>query len=802
MLGTGISITSLATRGGGAGGGVPTRLFAPAFPETALSMTTAIQPATALDWSGDGYATPIDRGTSSVWAADFNALDVSLDAYIWDLGGSGFGAYLGIRETPLGSGIKRLVLRFGDGAAEVVATNPGQRWSAGTVYGIYDLAPIIADGGTGTLTWAAHGIDGAAAAARVWWNGVELAAEYWQDAFRSDLGGSDHGSYLGTNGGAIPIGEVAAATRIAGYSAVSALRYFEDQEAPPEFTAGEIDALDGQSNGLSNGETFPGSPVFPANAYQLGRYDGNDLKIITAADPLHHWERTADRIGFATSYAVARARRDPALNRVFIPGNEGGSALDSAGWLYNGSTIEGSPRLFRNSVKRANYVALRNPALTMGSILWDQGERSVVQGLTKIEHAARLDLTLTGARTHIIPAGPTTPIMVVGLAPAYVAHHDGLVAGSGTAIQEALAETPSRLAYTMFVPTDDLTTQDAYTHFDGESMEVIGLRADHARVLAEANTTGTAAAAYTAPDQVEELAAVAGDGSVALTWGLRFDGNRSITGHLIERNDGGGWATLDAAATAARTYTDATAVNGTTYDYRVSAINPIGTGTASAEVSATPEGATVSPEVGAIIHTLFGTDNATDADLVSGQVPDATAGLTRGTGYIRLTGQDAYLDTGIADAAVQTYACVVRYNTLSGNMAAMGNYRGLTDAGTQIYYNGTNVRTIIGDSTSPLGSGSFTAGEWHFMAVSCGVSSTLVYHVDATGAQQKTFAVRGGLGVANILLGDDGAVPLFAAADTDIAEMMIFDSAKSHAEMADIYTRTAARMTARGITIE
>jgi hypothetical protein len=83
------------------------------------------------------------------------------------------------------------------------------------------------------------------------------------------------------------------------------------------------------------------------------------------------------------------------------------------------------------------------------------------------------------------------------------------------------------------------------------------------------------------------VTAVAGNGSVALTWSAPNDGGSPITGYDVYQGTSSGEETLLGVVTAPAD-TDTTVINGNTYYYEVSAINGVGEGPFSAEVSATP----------------------------------------------------------------------------------------------------------------------------------------------------------------------------------------------------------------------
>ena len=107
--------------------------------------------------------------------------------------------------------------------------------------------------------------------------------------------------------------------------------------------------------------------------------------------------------------------------------------------------------------------------------------------------------------------------------------------------------------------------------------------------LKQASTTFDVGAP-TAPLQVTGATASTGNGQVALSWTAPGSGGSAITDYVIEQSTDGGstWSTLSDGTSTATSYTVTGLTNGTSYSFRVSAKNNIGTGTVSATVSATP----------------------------------------------------------------------------------------------------------------------------------------------------------------------------------------------------------------------
>ena len=92
------------------------------------------------------------------------------------------------------------------------------------------------------------------------------------------------------------------------------------------------------------------------------------------------------------------------------------------------------------------------------------------------------------------------------------------------------------------------------------------------------------------PSAPQNLVAIAGDGSVQLTWDAPEDGGSAITSYKIYRGTGSGSENyLIEISSSTTTYTDDYVTNGQVYYYYVTAVNSVGEGGRSNEVSATPQ---------------------------------------------------------------------------------------------------------------------------------------------------------------------------------------------------------------------
>ena len=98
------------------------------------------------------------------------------------------------------------------------------------------------------------------------------------------------------------------------------------------------------------------------------------------------------------------------------------------------------------------------------------------------------------------------------------------------------------------------------------------------------------------------ISATAGDTTVGLSWSAPATGGSPITGYKIYRSTTAG-SELFLIANGSTAFTDTGRTNGTTYFYKVTAVNGIGEGLPSNEASATPVAVAVGPQPGAPVLT-------------------------------------------------------------------------------------------------------------------------------------------------------------------------------------------------------
>lgn len=171
-----------------------------------------------------------------------------------------------------------------------------------------------------------------------------------------------------------------------------------------------------------------------------------------------------------------------------------------------------------------------------------------------------------------------------------------------------------------------------------------------------------------------------GSSAIDLSWTApASDGGSSITGYKIEREVGvgNGWSDLVAdTSSTSTTYEDSSVDPGQEYNYRVSAINAVGTGSASTADSATTDATAPGAPTG-----LTATANGHDQIDLSWSAPASTGGAAI-TGY--KIERESPTGNGFSDLVADTSSTDTTYSDTSLDPETEYNYRvsAINSAGT------------------------------------------------------------------------------------------------------------------------
>jgi len=255
----------------------------------------------------------------------------------------------------------------------------------------------------------------------------------------------------------------------------------------------------------------------------------------------------------------------------------------------------------------------------------------------------------------------------------------------------------------------------------------------------------TGATPPTVPQSPTNLAATAFSSSqINLSWTAPSNnGGSAITGYKIERSSNGGstWSGLVSnTGSTATTYSDTGLASSTTYTYRVSAINAIGTSSSSNTASATlstiitvpstPTGLTATAFSSSQINLSWTAPSNNGGSAITGyKIERSSNGGSTWSGLVSNTGSTAttYSDTGLASSTTYTYR-VSAINSVGTSSAS--NIASATTSTT------TNLVKLTVDSVNL--SGNPVTGMWTELHASNGT-------ILATGYTPITFNVNSGI---------------------------------------------------------
>ena len=334
----------------------------------------------------------------------------------------------------------------------------------------------------------------------------------------------------------------------------------------------------------NSGSTWSQADFMPALAGSNLPFSGFALAMspngqYAAADPgyniLHQMKNSADRPGGVTATAgnaqVQLAWDLPATNGSTISDYEIQSSTD-------GGTTWSTPIAHTTSTTRSRTITSLTNATTYSFRVaaeteWGIGEYSVPVSATPF--------TLPGAPTSVVGTSANASVSLSWSAPA---------SNGGSTVTDYLIEYASGGAYSTFSDGSNSNTSTTVTGLTNGTAYTFRVSAINAAGTGTASTASSAVTPLTVPSVPLNLSATASNQTVVLNWNApSTTGGSSITDYIAEYSTNGtsGWVAFGTTSTV-RSETATGLTNGTLYYFRVSAVNTVGTGTSTSNVSATP----------------------------------------------------------------------------------------------------------------------------------------------------------------------------------------------------------------------
>ncbi|MCX6278159.1 MAG: sialate O-acetylesterase [Bacteroidetes bacterium] len=203
---------------------------------------------------------------------------------------------------------------------------------------------------------------------------------------------------------------------------------------------------------------------------QLGRFGDNNMKIITAREPLDHFTKIPDKIGFAMTFAKAYKNQFLSSDKhiLIIPGGMGATGFSSHYW-NKGDT------LYNDAVMRTNFV-VKNFKSKLVAILWHQGESDIGNP----DYQQNLDSMIVNIRKDITGGG-RVPFVLGGMVPYWIQQNpDRMI------INNIIENTVNRIQKTGYAnPEVPFTIEKSNKDFDSNHFDANGLRQMGLRYFSE-----------------------------------------------------------------------------------------------------------------------------------------------------------------------------------------------------------------------------------------------------------------------------------------------------------------------------
>jgi len=325
------------------------------------------------------------------------------------------------------------------------------------------------------------------------------------------------------------------------------------------------------------------------------------------------------------------------------------------------------------------------------------------------------------------PDAPTSLVATAGNAQVSLSWTAPASSGAAAITDYVVEYQPSGGSWTTFSDGTSTSTSATVTGLTNGTSYNFRVAATSAAGTGTTSSTATATPSASSPGSRTGLAGTGGASQVALTWTVpASNGGSAITDYVVEyQPSGGSWTTFADGTSTSTSATVTGLTNGTSYSFRVSAVNSAGTASASSSVTVTAgalPGAptTVRVLAGArqisaswtapannggsdisdyVVQYCTGGSCTTFSDGTSTTTSAVITGLTNGTAYtvkvaaVTAVGQGDY-STASASAtpsATLTFEATTAAKVSLGSLATRSQCQPLTKQGVGPYtYSGTD----------------------------------------------------------------------------------------------------------------
>lgn len=203
-----------------------------------------------------------------------------------------------------------------------------------------------------------------------------------------------------------------------------------------------------------------------AGVTQLGRYNGRDMKVVKAIEPLDHHTPKAKKIGFSLTFA--NLFQENFLSRgdsiIIVPCGHGGTGFSDDRWNKGND-------LYNDAVERVKYIQNKYKGSKLQAILWHQGERDINYN----PYEASLTTFIENIRTDL--QSPDVPFILGGMVPYWVNQKQSRIRQNAI-----IASIPYKLCNTGYAdPTHPFTIEKENNatnaiHFNAAGQRELGQR--------------------------------------------------------------------------------------------------------------------------------------------------------------------------------------------------------------------------------------------------------------------------------------------------------------------------------------